>query len=165
MKKPRWTLRIIRASHTTSEVDEPAYTIANEYPATFKLTAQLTFAMLSQMLKNPTLKASPFAQSTLNLYLTIVLMFLFTLSKYPIMLAVLEQLIPRDKLAKFFATIPHNVMVSQGLNKPGERKGWINKIEGRLILDVIVGKCATILKLFTSVKMSHCGSGRMPSLS
>jgi len=39
------------------------------------------------------------------------------------------------------------------------------KIEGRLILDVIVGKCVTILKLFTNVKMSHCGSGRMPSLS
>jgi len=34
------------------------------------------------------------------------------------------------------------------------------KMEGRLILDVIVRKCATILKLFTSVKMSHCGSGR-----
>jgi len=130
MKKPRWTLRIIRASHTTSEVDEPVYTIANEYPATFKLTAQLTFAMLSQMLKNPTLKASPFAQSTLNLYLTIVLMFLFTLSKYPTMLAVLEQLIPRNKLAKFFATIPHNVMVSQDLNKPGEREGWINQDRG-----------------------------------
>jgi hypothetical protein len=39
------------------------------------------------------------------------------------------------------------------------------KMEGRLILIVIGGKCVTILKLFTSVKMSHCGSGRMPFLS
>ena len=120
----------MQVSHTTSEVDEPVYTIANEYPATFKLTAQLTFAIFSQMLKNPTLKALPFTWSTLNLYLTIVLMFLFTLSKYPTMLAVLERLIPRNKLAKFFATIPHNVMVSQGLNKPGEREGWINQDRG-----------------------------------
>ena len=29
-------------------------------------------------------------------------------------------------------------------------------MEGRLILDVIVGKCATTLELFTSVKVSHC---------
>jgi len=130
MKKPRWTLRIVQDSPTTSEVDEPVYTIANEYPAPFKLTAQLTFAMLSQMLKNPTLKALPFTWSTLNLYLTIVLMFLSTLSKHPTRLTVLEQWIPRDKLANFFATIPHNVMVSQGLNKPGERKGWINQDRG-----------------------------------
>ena len=39
------------------------------------------------------------------------------------------------------------------------------KMESRLILDVIVKKCATILKLFTSVKMSHCGFGRVPFLS
>ena len=38
------------------------------------------------------------------------------------------------------------------------------KMEGRLILDVIAWKCATILKLFTGVKMSHCRSGRGPFL-
>src|ERR1700691_3516679 len=52
MKKPRWTLRIVQASPTTFEVDEPVYTIANEYPAPFKLTAQLTFAMLSQKMSH-----------------------------------------------------------------------------------------------------------------
>jgi hypothetical protein len=36
------------------------------------------------------------------------------------------------------------------------------KMEGRLILDVIARKCATILKMFTSVKVSH---GRVPFLS
>ena len=38
------------------------------------------------------------------------------------------------------------------------------KMEGRLILDVIARKYATILKLFTGVKMSHCRSGRVPFL-
>ena len=39
------------------------------------------------------------------------------------------------------------------------------KMKGRLILYVIVGKCANILKLFTSMKMSHCRFGGIPSLS
>ena len=39
------------------------------------------------------------------------------------------------------------------------------KMEGRLILNIIGGKCVTILKPFTSVKKSRCGSGRMPFLS
>ena len=38
------------------------------------------------------------------------------------------------------------------------------KMEARLILDVIAKKCATILKLFTGVKMSHCRSRRVPFL-
>ena len=38
------------------------------------------------------------------------------------------------------------------------------KMEGRLILDVIARKCATILKLFTGVQMSHCRSGRVSFL-
>jgi uncharacterized membrane protein len=40
--------------------------------------AQLTFSMLSCVLKNPTQKALLFAWSTLNAYLTIILMFLAT---------------------------------------------------------------------------------------
>jgi hypothetical protein len=90
-------------SLATSAADEAVLKIADQYPAPFKLAAQLAFSMLSHVLKNPTPKASPFARSTLNPYLTIVLTFLATLSKHPASLAVLERSIPWDELAKFFA--------------------------------------------------------------
>jgi hypothetical protein len=115
----------VQPSPATSEADEAVSKIADQYPAPFKLAAQLAFSMLSHVLKNPTRKASPFARSTLNPYLTIVLTFLATLSKHPASLAVLERSIPWDELAKFFATIPRNIMVSQGLNKTGERERWL----------------------------------------
>ena len=44
----------IQTSPATSEVDEASGSYANEYPALFKLAAQITFAMLSYVLKNPT---------------------------------------------------------------------------------------------------------------
>ena len=59
----------------------------NEYPALFKLVAQLTFAMWSHILKSPTWKLSHFAKFTLNLYVTIVLTFLATISRHPTFLA------------------------------------------------------------------------------
>jgi protein SMG6 len=115
----------VQASPATSEADETVSIVTDEYPAPFKLAVQLTFSMLSHVLKNPTQKTSPFARSTLNPYLTIVSTFLATLSKHPGTLAILERSIPWDELAKFFATIPQNVMVSQDLNKIGERERWI----------------------------------------
>ena len=84
----------VQASPATSEADEAASAMADEYFIPFKLTAQLTFAMLSHVLKYPTRKSSPFARSTLNPYLTIVLTFLTTLSKRTAVLAVLERSIP-----------------------------------------------------------------------
>ena len=116
---------VVQASPATSEADEAVTSVATEYPTPFKLAAQLTFEMLSHVLKNPTRKAAPFARSTLNPYLTIILTFLATLAKNPATLAVLERSVPWDELAQFFATIPRNVMVSQGLNKPGESERWI----------------------------------------
>ena len=115
----------VQASPATSEGDEAVSAVVNEYPTPFKLAAQLTFAMLSHVLKNPTRKTSPFARSTLNPYLTVVLTFLATLSKHPAMLAVLERSIPWAELAMFFTIIPRSVVVSQGLDKPGERERWI----------------------------------------
>ena len=116
---------VVQASPATSEVDEAVTSMTTEYPTPFKLAAQLTFEMLSHVLKNPMRKAAPFAQSTLNPYLTIILTFLATLTKNPATLAVLERSVPWDELAQFFTTIPHTVTVSQGLNKPGESERWI----------------------------------------
>lgn len=113
----------IQASPATSEVDEVVPT-AEEYPAPFKLAAQLTFTVLSHVLKNPSRKASPFAKATLNPYITVVLTFLSIIAKHPATLSSLERSIPWDDLASFFATVPRNVMLSQGLNKTGERERW-----------------------------------------
>jgi hypothetical protein len=115
----------VQASPATSEADKAVSAMADDYPTLFKLAAQLTFAMLSHVLKHPTRKPSPFARSTLNPYLTIVLTFLTTLSKHTAALAVLERSIPWVDLAKFFTTVPRNVMVAQGLNKTGDRERWI----------------------------------------
>jgi hypothetical protein len=73
--------RAVQVSPATSEADEATTGMATEYPTPFKLVAQLTFAMLSHVLKNPTRKASPFTRSTLNPYLTIILTFLATIGK------------------------------------------------------------------------------------
>jgi hypothetical protein len=71
----------VQASPATSEADEATTAMAMVYPTPFELVAQLTFAMLSHLLKNPTQKASPFTRSTLNPYLTIILTFLATIVK------------------------------------------------------------------------------------
>jgi hypothetical protein len=70
---------VVQPSPATLEADEAVEKVADQYPAPFDLAAQLAFSMLSHVLKNPTWKASPFAQSTLNPYLTtVVLTFLAT---------------------------------------------------------------------------------------
>jgi hypothetical protein len=51
----------VQPSPATSEADEAVSTMVDEYPAPFKLAAQLTFSMLSHVLKNPTRRASPFS--------------------------------------------------------------------------------------------------------
>ncbi|KAF8445063.1 hypothetical protein L210DRAFT_3733196 [Boletus edulis BED1] len=63
----------------------------------FKYAIQLSVSMLSLVLRNPTRKSSPFAESTLNPYLT----FLTTVSKHAETLAILERFIPWEDLAVF----------------------------------------------------------------
>ncbi|KAF5387074.1 hypothetical protein D9615_001809 [Tricholomella constricta] len=89
---------------------------AREYPPSFKYALQLTFAMLSHVLKHPTrTKSSGFARPGLNPYLSVVLTFLATVLKNPQTLAVLERNVPWEELAAFFARIPRGVMAKQGL--------------------------------------------------
>lgn len=98
-----------------------------DQPPAFKFSLQLTFAMLSHVLRHPKRKASQYAQSTLNPYLTIVLTFLSTVLKHKPTLDVLERSIPWDELAAFFTTTPRQIMISQGLmSQPGRANGQRN---------------------------------------
>lgn len=105
----------------------PALSDANmpvELPVSFKLALELAFSMLSFVLRNPTRKASPFARSTLNPYLSVMLTFLATVTKHAETLSVMERSIPWHDLAQFFATIPSDIFAAQGLDIPvtsGER--------------------------------------------
>jgi protein SMG6 len=63
-----------QASPALSDAHTPV-----ELPVSFKLAMELAFSMLSFVLRNPTWKASPFARSTLNPYLSVMLTFLATL--------------------------------------------------------------------------------------
>ncbi|KAF8559498.1 hypothetical protein OG21DRAFT_1594361 [Imleria badia] len=89
-----------------------------ELSQAFKFAMQLAFSMLSFVLRKPTRKASPFAESTLNPYLAVLLTFLATVSKHPETLVILERFIPWEDLAVFFTSIPKNIHVSQGLHVP-----------------------------------------------
>ena len=92
--------------------------VSLELSQAFKYAMQLAFSMLSFVLRNPTRKASPFAKSTLNPYLTVFLTFLATISKHSETLAILERFIPWGDLATFFTSIPKNIHTSQGLHVP-----------------------------------------------
>lgn len=100
-----------QTSPTLSEADS----YLPETPLAFKFALQLTFAMLSFVLRNPTRRATEYSRSTLNPYLTTLLTFLATVLKHRPSLALLERNIPWDDLARFFTSIPRKVMESQGL--------------------------------------------------
>lgn len=96
----------------------PDSPLSLELSQAFKYAMQLALSMFSFVLRNPTRKASPFAKSTLNPYLTVFLTFLITVSKHPETLAILERFIPWHDLAVFFSSIPRNIHSSQGLHVP-----------------------------------------------
>lgn len=102
-----------QASPALSDANMPA-----ELPLSFKLALELAFSMLSFVLRNPTRKASPFARSTLNPYISVMLTFLATVSKHAETLSVMERSIPWHDLAQFFATIPRDIFTAQGLDIP-----------------------------------------------
>lgn len=96
----------------------PDSPLSLELSQAFKYAMQLAFSILSFVLRNPTRKASPFAKSTLNPYLTVFLTFLATASKHPETLAMLERFIPWEDLAAFFTSVPKNIHSSQSLHVP-----------------------------------------------
>lgn len=95
-------------------------------PPALNYAMQLTFAMLSLVLRRPLRQPSAYARSTLNPYLTVILTFLSTILKQSPALHVLERSIPWQELATFFGTIPRRVMTSQGLfdETPASGERW-----------------------------------------
>ncbi|KAF8061488.1 hypothetical protein FPV67DRAFT_1703906 [Lyophyllum atratum] len=107
--------QIHQISPATSEAEADEVS-TREYPPSFKYALQLTFAMLSHVLKHPTRTTSRgFARPSLNPYLTVVLTFLATVLKNSQTLSVLERNVPWEELASFFARIPRGIMAKQGL--------------------------------------------------
>jgi protein SMG6 len=86
-----------------------------ELPAHFVLALQLTFSMLTHVLRSPHLKSSAYAHPDVNPYLTVILTFLVTMFKYPIALQILERSLPWEELAIFFSKVPRAYMIKQGL--------------------------------------------------
>ena len=129
------TAALFTNSVQVSPAMSDAETDSPEHPAPFKLALQLTFAMFSHVLRHPTRKSSPFARSTLNPYLTVLLTFLATVLKHPQTLEMLERSVPWEELARFFAKVPRNVMAAQGLaevKRHGSRGGdrWVMLTSG-----------------------------------
>ncbi|KAF9264884.1 hypothetical protein L218DRAFT_998358 [Marasmius fiardii PR-910] len=89
-----------------------------EQSMAFKLALELTFSILSHVLRRPQRRASLYAKTRLNPYLTVILTFLATVLKHEKTLEVMEKSIPWEELASFFATIPRSIMTSQGLMDP-----------------------------------------------
>ena len=87
-----------------------------DLPQAFKYARQLTFTMLSFVLKKPTVrKPSQYVGSTLNPYLTVTLTFLATVLKHKGVLKLMETSIPWEEMAGFFSSVPRKLMISQGL--------------------------------------------------
>jgi len=105
-----------------------------EHPPALKFALQLTFAMLSHVLRWLTHKSSQYARSNINPYHTVLLACLATVLKHWPPLNVLECTVPWEELATIFATIPWKIMISQGLmGEPGKPNSHHN-IEGWVIL-------------------------------
>ncbi|KDQ59481.1 hypothetical protein JAAARDRAFT_126988 [Jaapia argillacea MUCL 33604] len=93
---------VVTAIQTSPTLSNSA---ASELPLPLKFALQLTFAMLSQTLRKPTRKSSPFARSTLNPYITVILTFLSTILKHHAILEIMERSVPWEDLANFFSTV------------------------------------------------------------
>lgn len=114
-----------RMSEMDVDSDEPSLA--------FKLSLELTSAMLKYVLAHPTRKPSPFARSRVNPYLTVLLTFLTTMLKHQKTREILERHLPWDDFAALFALVPRNVMASQGMapsthNGDGDR--WLMLTSG-----------------------------------
>ena len=136
--EPKKTSPLVLASQASSVQVSPAASEAGdapppvvptparaspEHPPAFKYALQLTFAMLSHVLKHPIRKSTTaFGTPALNPYLTVLLTFLATALKNSSTLGALERSVPWEELAMFFARIPRGVMTRQGLFAAPEKK-------------------------------------------
>ncbi|KAL1728623.1 hypothetical protein EV714DRAFT_285553 [Schizophyllum commune] len=98
---------------TSPNLAEPD--VAQELPMAFSYAVQLTFSMLSVVLRQPIRKPTMFARKSLNPYLSIILTFLPTMLRNDKAQQLLERHIPWTELAAFFQTVPRSVMEAQHL--------------------------------------------------
>ena len=141
--EPKRTSPLILASQVSSLQVSPAASEAGdapppvaaaparmspEHPPAFTYALQLTFAMLSHVLKHPIRNVTAFGTAALNPYVTVLLTFLATVMKNSQTLRALERSVPWEELAVFFAKIPRGVMTRQGLFAAPEKKD--KEIEG-----------------------------------
>lgn len=82
----------------------------DELPPAFRLALQLTFMMLSHVLRHPIRKATPFARPALNPYITVILTWLAAAFKLPRISTVLERWVPWEDLSKFLSAAPRSIL-------------------------------------------------------
>lgn len=76
----------------------------------FQLALELTFSMLSHVLRNPWRQANAFSRPSLNPYISLILTCLSSLTKHSRVIALLEHAIPWYDLVEFLNTIPRSVV-------------------------------------------------------
>ncbi|KAJ3935434.1 MAG: hypothetical protein NXY57DRAFT_912951 [Lentinula lateritia] len=109
------------ASPCLSELD----TTPDDLPRAFKLAMEVTFTMLRFVLQHPSRKPSPFSESRINPYLTVLLTFLSIMLKHQKTKEILERSLPWEELAAMLALVPRNVMISEGLSPlNNSRERW-----------------------------------------
>ncbi|KDQ62457.1 hypothetical protein JAAARDRAFT_54406 [Jaapia argillacea MUCL 33604] len=118
----RMKTAVVTAIQTSPTLSNSA---ASELPLPLKFALQLTFAMLSQTLWKPTRKSSPFAHSTLNPYITVILMFLSTILKHQAILEIMERSVPWEDLVNFFSTV-----VPKDITSHEELTSWLMLTSG-----------------------------------
>jgi hypothetical protein len=82
--------------------------LGGDLPGHLRLSLQLTFSILSQVLSRP-MRSIPFQKDTLNPYITIILTFVSTVVKSDHW-SVFERVIPWGDLAVFLSSIPRSVI-------------------------------------------------------
>jgi len=85
-----------------------------DLPPAFKFALQLTFAVLSHVLKKLTRRALQHSHSPLNHYLTVLFTFLATVLKHQPSFGVLERSIPWADLTAFLTTYPTRLWFLKG---------------------------------------------------
>ena len=82
--------------------------VDGDLPVHLKLSLQLTFSMLSQVLSRP-MRSIPFQRDTLNPYIAIILTFVSTVVKSDHW-SIFERIIPWGELATFLSTVPRSII-------------------------------------------------------
>ncbi|KZS89877.1 hypothetical protein SISNIDRAFT_444548 [Sistotremastrum niveocremeum HHB9708] len=93
--------------------DHDASQPSDEAPQAFQRSVQLVFAILSHTMRHPVRKPTPWARSTLNPYITVLLTWLAYAFKRPQMCAMLERWVPWDDFVHFLNSIPFPVLASE----------------------------------------------------